>query len=261
MSKTITIFNQAGGVGKSTLVHNLGYHLSLRGTVLLLDLDPQASLTHFLGLIPDALESTIYQSLVQKHPLPIQPDILPQVSLIPSNIHLCSAEIEMSAEILRELKLKQLLNPYCSQFDFILIDCPPSLGLLSILSLVAANYLLVPVHSQFKSFLGTDQLLKTVAKVQEVANTELEIAGFVPTIYDRRTLQDYRMLNGIKEQLGQVAPIYPPIPRAVAFAEATEMRLPLALYKPNHPAVAVLEDITQQLIEQIRGENRETQCA
>lgn len=260
MSKVIAIFNQAGGVGKSTLVHNVGYHLSLSGQVLLIDMDPQASLTNFMGLCSDDLDQTIYQSLVQDYSLPIHQNVLSQVSLIPSNIHLCSAEIEMSAEILRELKLKRLLNLHLSEFDFILIDCPPSLGLLSILSLVAADYIVVPVHSQFKAFLGTDQLLKTVAKVQEIANPNLQIAGFVPTLYDRRTLQDYRMLNGIKEQLGQVAPIYEPVPRAVAFADATEARLPLALYKPNHPVVRILDSIAQKLIS-LKEDNHESQCA
>jgi len=261
MAITIAIFNQAGGVGKTTLVHNLGYHLSLHSRVLLVDADPQASLTNFVGLASDNLETTLYQALVQKQPLPIHDEIFPQASIIPANIHLCAAEIELSAEILRELKLKRLLAPLQSQFDFILIDCPPSLGLLSLLSLVAANYILVPVHSQFKAFLGTDQLLQTLSRVKEAANPDLEIAGFVPTLYDRRTLQDHRMLNGIKTQLGQLAPVFEPIPRAVAFADAAEARLPLAMYNKNHPAIQVLELFAQNLMELVKGEKRGQECA
>jgi chromosome partitioning protein len=255
MATTIAVFNQAGGVGKTTLVHNLGYHLSLQGRVLLVDMDPQASLTNFVGLVSSEIEETIYTSLVQKKALPIENGIWQRAAIVPSNIHLCAAEIEMSAEILRELKLKKLLETVQSQFDFIVLDCPPSLGLLSILSLVAANYILVPVHSQFKAFLGTDQLLQTIVRVREAANPELEIAGFVPTLYDRRTLQDYRMLTGIKDQLGQVAFVFEPVPRAVAFADAAETRLPLAQYKPSHPAVKVLESITQQLVKLVKGGN------
>ncbi len=246
MTVVVSIFNQSGGVGKTTLTQNLGYHLRQRKhRVLLLDLDPQASLTIFMGLNPEELERTIYQSLVRDTDLSIHKDIY-GLDLIPANLRLCTAESELSGEIMKELKLKTLLSSVKSEYDFILMDCPPSLGLLPILSLVAATHLLVPIHCHFKSFIGTDRLFNTVAKVKSLANPELVLAGFVPTMVDKRASQDLRVLEAIKEQLSSIAPIFPAIPRSVVFADASEQRMPLAVYK-KHEAVTILEHIAEKL--------------
>ncbi len=249
MTRCIAVFNQAGGVAKTTLTQNLGYHLGQKKQrVLLIDLDPQASLTTFMGLVPNEMTKTIYQTLVLNDPLPIHKN-LHEVDFVPSNIHLCAAEQELTAEIMRELKLKKALTEVENEYDFILVDCPPSLGILSILSLVAATHILVPIHCHYKAFMGTDQLLATISKVRKAANSTLEIAGFVPTLLDKRASQDYRMLSAIKEQLGALAPVFPAIPRSVVFADASEEHKPLALYKKNHPAVMILEQIASNLIE------------
>ncbi len=133
-------------------------------------------------------------------------------------------------------------------YDFILIDCPPSLGILSIISLVASTHLLVPIQCQFKSFQGTDLLLNTVARLRKSVNKNLAFAGFIPTMYDGRTAQESRTYQAIQEQLSPLATVFPPVPRAIAFADATEKRVPLAVYKPKHPAVKILNQIGQQLI-------------
>jgi chromosome partitioning protein len=248
MTSIIALFNQSGGVGKSTLTMNLGYSLAQKKKkVLLLDLDPQASLTTFMGLEPYELDLTIYNSIVDEQDLPIHPQIH-KMDLVPSNINLSGAEIELVSALMRELRLKQAIDPYLSKYDFILIDCPPSLGILSIISLVAATHILVPIQCQFKAFQGTDLLLNTVAKLRKSVNKNLAFAGFIPTMYDGRTAQESRTYQAIKEQLSPLAPVFEPIPRSIAFADATEKRVPLAVYKPKHPAVKILNQISQQLI-------------
>jgi chromosome partitioning protein len=246
MTKILALFNQAGGVAKSTTALNLGYHLSQRShRVLLLDIDPQASLTSFMGIEPSELETTIYDALVPKDeeekPLPIHKNIH-GMDLIPSNIDLANAEQELIFAELRELRLKQLLEAIASNYDFILIDCPPSLGILSHISLVASTHVLVPIQCQFKALKGTDSLLKTVARIRKRLNPQLKIAGFLPTMYQSSTSLDNRTLESIQEQLGEIATIFPPIPRATAVAEAAEEGKPLALCANKHKPTLELFD-------------------
>jgi chromosome partitioning protein len=245
--KIIALFNQSGGVGKTTLTVNLGYHLAeMKRRVLLIDLDPQASLTVFMGLDPEDLKDTIYDAVVGEKPMPVLPQIH-KMDLTPSNINLCTAEMELISVIMREQRLKQSLEPLEGEYDYILIDCPPSLGILTVLALVAATDVLVPVQCQFKSFQGTDLLLNTVAKLRRSANSNLRLAGFIPTMFDARTAQETRTYEALKEQLSPLAPVYEPIPRTIAFADASEARLPLALAKSKHPALKILKNIALEL--------------
>lgn len=246
MSKIIVLFNQAGGVAKSTTTQNLGYHLSMRQhRVLLVDIDPQASLTSFMGLEPSELEETIYDALLSKddeeRSLPIDRD-LHGMDLVPANIDLANAEQELIFAELRELRLSQVLEPVRDEYDFILIDCPPSLGILSHISLVAAQYVLVPIQCQFKALKGTDSLLKTVARVRKRLNPQLKIAGFLPTMYQTSNSLDNRTLESISSQLGEIATIFAPMPRATAVAEAAELGKPLALCSHKHKLTLQLFD-------------------
>ncbi len=226
---------------------NLGYHLAQRKhRVLLLDLDPQASLTTFMGIEPVEIEKTVYEAVVGEEPLPIHRKIH-GMDFVPSNINLCAAEIELVSSLMREMRLKEALAPQLDNYDFILIDCPPSLGILTIISLVAATHILVPIQTQFKAFQGTDLLLNTVAKLRKSANRTLGFAGFIPTMYDARTAQESRTLKAIQEQLSPLATVFEPIPRSIAFADATESRIPLAVYKAKHPAVGVMKKIVKGL--------------
>ncbi len=255
MSKILALFNQAGGVAKTTLTMNLGYHLSMRQhRVLLVDIDPQASLTSFMGKEPSELETTIYDALVPKDDdeelLPIHKNIH-GMDLLPSNIELANAEQELIFASLRELRLSQVLEPVRDNYDFILIDCPPSLGILSHISLVAANYVLVPIQCQFKALKGTDSLLKTVARVRKRLNPQLKIAGFLPTMYQTSNSLDKRTLESISQQLGEVATIFPPLPRATAVAEAAEFGKPLALCSNKHKPTLKLFDALAQAMEKL----------
>jgi len=245
VTRILAVFNQAGGVGKTTVTMNVGYHLAEAGKrVLLLDMDPQASLTTFMGVNPDKQEQTVYNALVDGVPFPICHD-LHSMDLAPSNEDLSAAERMLSDEVLKELTLKNVLEPISGNYDFILIDCPPSLGFLSISSLLAATHLLIPIETEYKALEGTKQLIKTIHKVRK-GNPLLSIAGIIPTIYNARLTQEKRNLEKI-ENTFKAATVFPAIPDRTDFANASQAHLPLALYAPNNPAIPVLQQIATKL--------------
>ena len=245
--KIIALFNQAGGVAKTPLTHNLGYHLAQRQhRVLLIDIDPQASLTKFMGLNPAELDKTVADAIIDEQPLPIHKNI-DGMDLSPSNRILSTAEMQLVSAEMRDLRLKDALEPVLDTYDFILFDCPPSLGLLSYISLVAATHVLVPVETHVKAFEGTNELLQTVTRVKNRANRKLQIAGFVPTRYDRRNSADIRTLGAMQSQLESFGKIFPPIPRATAFVDASEERKPLALYDSKHSVIPLLESLAEAM--------------
>lgn len=227
---------------------NLGYQLGQRKKqkVLLIDMDPQASLTIFMGIDPAELEATVKDSILDKKDLPILNGIH-GMDLVPANILLSAAEMQLSSVLRRELRLKQAIDKIANQYSFILIDSPPSLGMLSTLSLVAANYILVPSQTQFKSIQGTNLVLQTIADVREAIDHKLELAGVVPTIYAKGTLQDREALGVLESQLSAITKVYPPLPRSTAFPDASQERLPLAVFSPKHPAVTILNQIAKDL--------------
>jgi chromosome partitioning protein len=247
MSRVIALFNQAGGVGKTTLTMNLGYQLQLHGyKVLLIDLDPQASLTSFMGIDPENLDKTLFDALINEEPLFILKN-QHGMDLAPTNIDLSIAEIQLVNMEFREVRLKETIDPILNNYDFILIDCPPSLGLLSYSSLVAASHLLIPIETHYKAFQGTNLLLETISKVRKRGNRLLKIAGFVPSRYAASNSQDQRTLKAISEQFSPVATVYDPIPRATAFVDASEQQVPLALYDPKHPVLKILEQLAKKM--------------
>lgn len=247
MTNVISLFNQAGGTGKTTLAMNLGYSLAQRQhKVLLVDMDPQSSLTVFMGLQPHELEDTIAQSILERSPLPILNGIH-QMDLVPSNLTLSAADVRLATAIAKETRLKKALTPVAQNYDFVLIDCPPTLGVLSILSLVASTHILIPMQTQYKSFVGLDLLLGTISELQqEGVAADLKIAGVIPNLHDR-TAQSKEILEAVTEQFSGVAPVFPPVPRAVAFADASMQHLPLGIYDPKHAALNVLTTITHSL--------------
>ena len=251
MTKIIALFNQAGGVCKTSLAMNVGYQLGQRHhRVLLVDLDPQASLTTFMGLEPHELEETIADAVLDEddESLPVHTN-LHGVHLCPSNITLSAAELQLASVMARETRLRQALAPVQHNYDFILIDCPPSLGVLSILGLTAATHVLVPIQTHFKAFKGTELLLNTIKQVKRRVNPSLAIAGFVPTLYQSTASQDHTILEALNEQLSPLATVFDPIPRATAFADAAMSLQPLAIYAPKHPGVSALNAIASGLEE------------
>jgi chromosome partitioning protein len=247
-TKVISLFNQSGGVGKTTLTMNIGYHLAQREhRVLLIDLDPQSSLTTFMGLEPLEIEKTLYEALLEDESLPIHADIH-SVDLAPANINLSGAELELVTADMREQRMKDAIAPVLDEYAFILIDCPPSLGILSYISLVASTHVLIPIQTQYKAFQGTDLLFRTIKRVRSRANRQLKIAGYLPTMFAKGNSQDQRIFQAIQDQFSDVEGIiFPCIPRTTAFADAAEQHLPLALSASKHPAVEVLKTIAQML--------------
>ncbi len=247
MTLVISIFNQAGGVGKSTLTMILGYQLYVRGhKVLLIDLDPQSSLTSFMGIDPESLEKTPFDAIINEEPLFILHN-QHGMDIAPTNINLSVAEIQLVNMDFREVRLKESIEPVRHNYDFILIDCPPSLGLLSYSSLVAASHLLILIETHYKAFQGTNLLLQTISKVRRRGNRHLKIAGFVPSRYAAANSQDQRTLKAISEQFSPIAPVFDPIPRATAFVDASEQQIPLALYDPKHPVLKILDQLAKQM--------------
>jgi chromosome partitioning protein len=242
VAKVIAVFNQAGGVMKTTLTQNLGYHLHLlKHKTLLVDMDPQGSLTTFMGLEPYELDRIIGNSILDESPLSIHTD-LHGMDLAPANITLSAVELQLASVMARETRLRLTLSSIRDNYDYILIDCPPSLGVLSILSLTAADYVLIPIQTHFKAFKGTELLLNTIKEIKKHVNPQLAIAGFVPTLFSNAS-QDKIILEALEQQLAPLGRIYPPIPRATAFADAAMNRQPLAVYSAKHPSLTVLKQI------------------
>lgn len=257
MAHVIALFNMSGGVGKSTLTMNLGYHLVADHgkRVLLVDMDPQASLTTFMGLTPFDLSKTVYHALLNRQPLPIEKDIL-GCDLAPANIFLAQAELKLASELKREFKLADTLAKVTDDYDLILIDCPPSLGLLSVNCLVAAHSLLIPIQTEYKSVEATINLLQTTYEIAQEVNPGLKVIGAVPTMYDDRTSQARRALQTIEEVFTALqnnpsfkgATVFPPIPRRTDFANATAEHVPLAKFAPRHMALEPLEVIARSMV-------------
>jgi chromosome partitioning protein len=257
MAVITSIFNQAGGVAKSTLTLNLGYTLSQAGQrVLLVDFDPQGSLTVFLGFEPWDLPVTVYDTLMgnysSKEALSA---ILEQaivsahnMDLLPANRRLGKAELELFTAMNRERKLATMLEPLRDRYDWILIDCPPSLGLLSVSALTASNGVLVPVETEYKSWVGTDLLLETIALVRREINPDLSIFGFIPTKHAKTKSQHQRVLKAMREQLATVGTVFDPIPNATAFADASEAGQPLVVYDRRHVASQSIQNLTNSLL-------------
>lgn len=250
MKKITAVFNQAGGTGKSTLTQNLAYHLARRGhKTLTIDLDPQGSLTTFMGVDPTELNINPAEIILwdlekdlTKKDLPILKDIQ-GVDLIPANLELGIAEFELSTALYRETRLKRILEPIKDDYDHVLMDCPPSLGNLSLIALCSASDVLVPIETQFKAIKGTDILMRTIMKIKRAGNRELRIAGFVPFRYDSRRRLDRTCLKGIQEQLAAVAHVFNPISTSAAMAEAASESLPLAIKNPKEPNIKIFEEI------------------
>ena len=171
------------------------------------------------------------------------------MDLTPANIDLSGAELELVMADLRDFRLKQALEPIQSQYDLILIDCPPSLGLLSYISLVAATHVLIPIQAEYKALRGTELLFQTIQRVKKGANKKLKIAGFVPTMYNVRTIHSEKSLKAIKG-LAKLGEVFSPIPRTIVFADASQKQIPLAKYEPKHSVLTLMKQIAESLIDQ-----------
>jgi len=251
MATIIAIANQKGGVAKTTSTINLGYALSERGkNVLVVDCDPQSSLTIYAGQDPRALEAeekTLYYGLLKKKDL--QDLIIPGTpSLIPSSIQLASAEPELVNDWSSGSVLKEKLSPITGLFDYILLDCPPTLTLLTVNALAAANFVLIPVKTDYLSIMGIPLLLKTVEKIQTRANPNLQVLGVLPTIFTERNSHDSACLAEIRGSLEPRIHVFEPIRRSTAFDKSAAEARPTLEMLPNTPGVQNYYQLADHII-------------
>lgn len=219
MSRIIAIANQKGGVGKTTTTLNLGAALQEKDTqVLLIDLDPQGSLTMSLGIDPESLDRTIYtalQATIDEQKTPTLADVIVSTragpDLVPSNIELSAAELDLFKATMGELILREAINTAQPDYDFILIDCPPTLGLLTVNALAAAHEVLIPLQADYLALKGVNLLLRTIATVQRKINRRLRIAGVLLTMADIRTLHSREVLTSARNALGNQVKVFDPV--------------------------------------------------
>jgi len=250
-ARVLALCNQKGGVGKTTSTINLGAALADYGRrVLLVDFDPQGALSVGLGVNPMELDQTIYNCLMERDVS--ADDILLKTNiagmdLLPSNIDLSAAEVQLVGEVAREQTLKRVLAPMIADYDVVLIDCQPSLGLLTINALTAANGVIIPLECEFFSLRGVALLIQTIDKVRERLNPQLELEGILATMYDGRTLHGREVLARVVEAFGDKV-FHTVINRTVRFPETTVAGEPITSFAPSSAGANAYRDLAREVV-------------
>ncbi|MGW3668387.1 ParA family protein [Streptomyces sp. NPDC005141] len=253
----IAMCNQKGGVGKTTSTINLGAALAEYGRrVLLVDFDPQGALSVGLGVNPMELDLTVYNLLMERGM--VADDVLlktavPNMDLLPSNIDLSAAEVQLVSEVARESTLQRALKPLLADYDYIVIDCQPSLGLLTVNALTAAHKVIVPLECEFFALRGVALLTETIEKVQERLNPELELDGILATMYDSRTVHSREVLARVVEAFDDHV-YHTVIGRTVRFPETTVAGEPITTYASNSVGAAAYRQLAREVLARCHAE-------
>jgi chromosome partitioning protein len=250
-AKIMAICNQKGGVGKTTSTINLGAALAEYGRrVLLVDFDPQGALSVGLGVQPQQLDQTIYNVIMERdvtvHDVIMQTTV-DGMDLLPSNIDLSAAEVQLVSEVGREHTLVRVLRPLIEHYDYILVDCQPSLGLLTVNALAAADGVIIPLECEFFSLRGVALLIDTIDKVRERLNPKLEITGILPTMFDPRTLHCREVMARVVEAFGEVV-FDAVINRTVRFPETTVAGEPITRWAPRSGGAKAYRELAREVI-------------
>ena len=251
MGRTIAIANQKGGVGKTTTSINLSASLAAMGKkVLVIDTDPQGNTTSGFGVEKNELDNTVYELMLSECSIKecILNDVVPGVSIIPSNVNLAAAEIELIGIDRKEFILKREVEWVKDSYDFIIIDCPPSLSMLTINAMTTADTVLVPIQCEYYALEGLSQLIHTVNLVKERLNPDLDIEGVVFTMFDARTNLSIQVVENVKSHLSQRV-FKTVIPRNIRLAEAPSYGTPINLYDPKSAGAEAYMSLAKEIVD------------
>ena len=261
MGKAIAIFNQKGGVGKTTTNINLGACLAKRGkSVLMVDIDPQGNTTSGIGIRKRTLKTTLYDALIDSS-FNVKKAILPtnteNLFIIPASVDLAGAEVELARIEGREGRLKRVIDSVKNDYDYILVDCPPSLGILTINSLTAVDSVLIPIQCEFYALEGVSQLISTIEMVRKRMNPKLYIEGVILSMFDARTNLSQAVVEDVRSFFGS-AMYETIIPRNVRLAEAPSYGVPIIKYDPSAPGAKAYQAFTKELLAREQARNKES---
>ncbi|MCL3862036.1 AAA family ATPase [Actinotalea sp. K2] len=250
-ARIIALCNQKGGVGKTTTTINLGAALAGYGRkVLIVDFDPQGAASVGLGANPHELDRTVYNLLMERNASlddMVHPTAVPNLDLLPANIDLSAAEVQLVGEVARESILSRAMRPLEDAYDVILVDCQPSLGLLTVNALTAAHGVLIPLECEFFALRGAALLVETIEKVRDRLNPRLEVDGILATMYDPRTLHSREVIARVHEAFGDQL-LHTVIGRTVKFPDSSVAAEPITTYAPTHSGAVAYRQLARELV-------------